>query len=171
VTKTEYANYLAGEHWKNVREQMLGDWSGRCNRCAIPRWLAQLVYGQDLHLHHKHYRTLGHENPDDLEILCRRCHEIETFGRSNLAELPSFPCDGCGCKHWDRYSPYCPVCTSLFCSGVPEALDFSLRADIWGEPGWRHALQHLFDHAKKSSLFRELYESWGAMVRGSKQDG
>jgi hypothetical protein len=32
-----------------------------------------------LDLHHKHYRTLGEEGLDDVELLCRACHDKQHF--------------------------------------------------------------------------------------------
>jgi 5-methylcytosine-specific restriction endonuclease McrA len=35
-----------------------------------------------LDVHHKHYDTLGHEGPDDVEVLCRTCHHNEHIPRN-----------------------------------------------------------------------------------------
>jgi hypothetical protein len=40
----------------------------RCQRCREDK--------PGLALHHVHYRTLGHETPEDVELLCADCHEI-----------------------------------------------------------------------------------------------
>jgi 5-methylcytosine-specific restriction endonuclease McrA len=39
---------------------------GKCEDCR---------YGFDLEMHHLHYRSVGREVPDDLLLLCRRCHQ------------------------------------------------------------------------------------------------
>lgn len=93
-TKTEYREYLASEGWQRRRKQFLHEHSD-CNRCDLPRWLAIIVYDQDLHIHHKTYARVGGELDDDLEPLCRRCHEIETFGNSNLHAPRSIVCTYC----------------------------------------------------------------------------
>ena len=46
--------------------------------------MSVIAYDQDLHVHHKNYQNIGAELDSDLEVLCRRCHEVETFGESAL---------------------------------------------------------------------------------------
>lgn len=115
MTKTEYAEYLASDYWKELRRGWL-EIASSCERCSMPRYLANICYDQDLHLHHKNYRNLGREECDDLEVLCRRCHEIETFGRSQLKEYRSINCSFCDKPHWDLYhlESLCPGCADLF---------------------------------------------------------
>lgn len=116
MTKTEYAKYLSGNHWQERRKAFLQIWpNGFCNRCYLPRWLASLVYDQDLHVHHKSYANLNAEKDEDLESLCRRCHELETFGKTTLRAVKSYPC--CLCKgeewwdlSWDPYDRLCASC-------------------------------------------------------------
>lgn len=118
MTKKEYAAYLASEHWRAFRKEFLADMQSDgladCVRCRLPRWLAELVYDQDLNLHHKHYRSLGAEESEDVELLCRRCHEIETFGRSELKTPQVAHCEWCGERHWDYRHPRCRTCQLLF---------------------------------------------------------
>lgn len=66
------AQYLATEHWRRTRMQALVHANCMCERCGR---------GEDeviLDVHHKpgHY-FLGEEQPDDLVVLCRECHELE----------------------------------------------------------------------------------------------
>jgi len=116
MTKTEYAEYLASDHWRELRKEFLLECGDCCNRCSLPRWLANIIYDQDLHAHHKHYRSLGKEDFSDLEALCRRCHEIETFGRSGLRQVKQILCPECGGTHFDQYHPsdLCQVCARAF---------------------------------------------------------
>jgi hypothetical protein len=115
MTKTEYALYLQSPHWQTLRRELLegqgyGAW---CARCDIPRWLAEIAYDQDLHVHHKTYENLGAEENYDLEILCRRCHEIETFGRSELRAVKKAVCKNCNDTHWDYRSFRCRMCEAI----------------------------------------------------------
>lgn len=114
MSKTEYAAYLASDHWREIRKETFGNLTPTCERCSIPRWLSEIVYDQDLHVHHVTYANLGSERPEDLEVLCRRCHEIETFGRSGLKQLKQTECAVCGSVHWDTRSELCPLCVALF---------------------------------------------------------
>lgn len=113
MTKDEYASYLQSEHWQKLRAEMF-DSDSFCNHCEVPRWLAEIAYDQDLHLHHLNYASLGREQWEDLEILCRRCHEIETFGRSELRELKQAHCELCERIHFNYRSRLCQTCRPLF---------------------------------------------------------
>lgn len=85
MTKSEYRKYIQSEYWQQRRKQFLsGHFS--CQRCKLPSWAAIVAYDQGLHVHHKNYLRLGCELEEDLEALCRRCHEVETFGNSALKE-------------------------------------------------------------------------------------
>lgn len=111
-TKSSYAAYLHSDHWKNLRKETL-EVTTSCERCSMPRWLAAIVYDQDLHVHHKTYERVGREDSRDLEVLCRRCHDVETFGRSDLREPKSAICAICEQRHWDPYAEICIACCGL----------------------------------------------------------
>lgn len=82
-----------------------------CSRCQIPRWLAVIAYDQDLHCHHHSYANRGTEREiEDLAPLCRRCHQIETFGRSDLKAPRSTRCGSCGNVHWNPWADNCDRC-------------------------------------------------------------
>lgn len=110
MTKTEYAEYLQSPHWQEVRKEAIESSNSICERCELPRWLAEIAYDQDLHVHHKSYRSRGKEQIEDLEVLCRRCHEVETFGRSELRAPKRAECEMCGDAHWDYRSDRCLSC-------------------------------------------------------------
>lgn len=116
MTKTQYAQYLASDHWRNLRRERI-EGSPFCERCDLPRWLAIIAYDQDLHVHHKTYRSLGDEPACDLEVLCRRCHEIETFGRSGLKSPKAGSCLLCGITHWNPYCDRCDHCERMLNDG------------------------------------------------------
>jgi hypothetical protein len=118
MTKTAYAQYLQSPEWKETRTQAIADAGNQCERCDLPRWLAEIAYDQDLHVHHKTYKNKGHESPEDLEVLCRRCHEMETFGRSELRAPKEAECDVCHDKHWDYRSPICKICEDVMSLGM-----------------------------------------------------
>jgi len=83
VTKSEYRLYTSSEAWLERRKLFLST-HGICNRCQIDRDLAVAAYDQDLNVHHRNYQHIGCELDEDLEALCRRCHEIESTGKSDL---------------------------------------------------------------------------------------
>lgn len=116
MTKTEYGKYLQSSHWRDLRKNLLDGegYGSSCARCNIPRWLAEIAYYQDLHVHHNTYANLGSEEYSDLEILCRRCHEVETFGRSELRAVKRATCEVCSAIHWDYRSELCAMCEAIF---------------------------------------------------------
>jgi len=61
-----YQEYLKSEAWQDKREAMLSHWNNQCALCSSPN---------NLHVHHRTYKRLGHENETDLIVLCDRCHE------------------------------------------------------------------------------------------------
>jgi hypothetical protein len=113
MTKTEYAKYLQGPGWKKRRLEAIENAGGECEKCQMPRWLAEIAYDQDLHVHHLSYANKGNELAEDLQVLCRRCHDIETHGRSELREIKHSTCELCAGIHYDRREPYCECCLSV----------------------------------------------------------
>lgn len=111
-TKTGYRKYIDSEEWQERRREFL-IYHDKCERCAIPRWLAEVAYDQDLNVHHKSYGNLGAEDWDALEALCRRCHEIHKFGRSELRAPKSAKCSLCECTHWNPYEDTCGPCHEI----------------------------------------------------------
>lgn len=112
MTKEEYRAYIASEDWQRRRKAHLQSIPS-CRRCGLPRWLAITTYDQDLHLHHKNYENVGHEKDEDLEALCRRCHELESFGVSKLHPVRKFECLSCGAPSFDQISQRCERCKIL----------------------------------------------------------
>jgi hypothetical protein len=117
LTKTSHREYIGSSYWQQRRREYLENHDS-CVRCQMPRWLAEIAYDQDLNVHHVSYANKGHEQDEDLESLCRRCHEIEKFGRSDLREPKSTLCELCGAKHWNCYSPRCGFCRSVTSRGL-----------------------------------------------------
>ncbi len=118
MTRTDHKNYIASEWWLQRRKLFL-EAHRECNRCGIEREAARELYDQDLNVHHRNYQNKGAEKDEDLEALCRRCHEIESKGKSTRPEWnPDFPVfvpDECGFR-WNEENPksvwriHCPQC-------------------------------------------------------------
>lgn len=139
MTKTEYAEYLQSEHWQKKRKEAIALYCNACMNCLMPRWLSQAAYGMDLHVHHTSYANLGNESLDDLLPLCPRCHELETFGRSDFRELPHHECPSCSDVTWNPYEDYCDKCLHIF-GRIGDSLssDFAKQNPINGRPMWEH---------------------------------
>lgn len=110
MTKTEYREYISSPQWKERRKEFLAVFGTHCANCNLPRLLAIVAYDQDLHVHHVSYARIGQETEDDLKALCKRCHEIETFGVSRLHQPPSVPCQDCGNKTFNVIELICDDC-------------------------------------------------------------
>lgn len=74
----KYSDYLQTPRWRALSAKVR-DEVGHCEVCGTT---------DHLEAHHAHYDTLGHEMPDDLVVLCRRCHrrwhEIVRAGSGSL---------------------------------------------------------------------------------------
>jgi hypothetical protein len=62
-----HRHYITTPKWKAFRLQALAHYGAICNRCG----------GHGCDVHHKTYKNWGNENLEDVEILCRPCHEAE----------------------------------------------------------------------------------------------
>jgi predicted HNH restriction endonuclease len=72
--RQRYWAVLKSERWKQLRAEVITETGGRCETC---NYLGR----NRLHLHHKHYRTLGEETRSDVELLCNSCHKKADAGR------------------------------------------------------------------------------------------
>lgn len=61
-----YLSYLQSPEWRKRRDAALRKARFRCEQCQSKR---------KLQVHHLTYERLGDEAPDDLKVLCERCHE------------------------------------------------------------------------------------------------
>lgn len=66
--RDDYARYLQSPYWRRRRNEALRDAGWQCQRCPSRT---------GLQVHHRTYVNLGAEQPGDLEVLCRPCHEGE----------------------------------------------------------------------------------------------
>ena len=63
----QYEAVLASERWRQVRAEAIRRAGYRCIACGR---------GGTLDVHHaRGYRNLGREQPEELQALCRECHE------------------------------------------------------------------------------------------------
>lgn len=114
TTKSEYRDYIQSEAWRKRRKEFLASFDDcECNRCGLPRWLAVVAYDQDIHVHHRSYANVGAELDDDLELLCKRCHDIESFGKSELHEVRKTKCISCNLDTFNLQRRLCDEC--YFC--------------------------------------------------------
>lgn len=63
-----YQEYLKSKHWKLLRDRFKASKlykGGICKLCG---------YNNDVNIHHKSYKRIGHERLNDLLVLCQSCH-------------------------------------------------------------------------------------------------
>lgn len=62
----DHHRYMQSEEWKLKRASALTAAGHQCQQCGA----------QDrLHVHHLSYERFGNEQPEDLQVLCRLCHD------------------------------------------------------------------------------------------------
>ena len=64
-----YKNYLKTAHWKNLRLNIYRKYNRKCCKCGKSLQL------RDANAHHLTYDNIGHENEDDLILVCHECHK------------------------------------------------------------------------------------------------
>jgi hypothetical protein len=88
----EYSAYLKSPHWRTRRLTRMVMADGQCEFQPYDertqRWGERCSASKNLEVHHLHYRTLGEEADDDLEVLCRIHHLMR--------EAQKFECRWCG---------------------------------------------------------------------------
>lgn len=73
----DYKQYLTGSWWKSRRKKKLKSVGYKCEKCG------KSIKSQ---VHHLHYRSLNQEKDEDLQAVCRECHELQheaTVGADN----------------------------------------------------------------------------------------
>lgn len=71
-----YNDYLQTKHWKQLSNKIL-ERDKCCQRCGCEN---------DLVVHHKSYKNLGHEPMSQLIVYCNRCHLIIHKGMKSLKD-------------------------------------------------------------------------------------
>lgn len=72
----QYRAHLASPQWEAIRKAALARAGHSCAYCDSRK---------RLEVHHKHYRNLGHEQPEDLTVLCDNCHKAADRQRRLMA--------------------------------------------------------------------------------------
>lgn len=67
VTFDVYEEYLGSDAWRKRRRQALRAGGFMCSMCGSRR---------NLDVHHLTYTHIGDELPDELVVLCHRCHQL-----------------------------------------------------------------------------------------------
>jgi hypothetical protein len=113
-----YHEYITSPEWRAKADYLKSLAGWRCQVCNSA--------DEPLHAHHRTYERLGHEDPNDITILCETCHSLfhDKMARSEVAMamldelpealerwgIPTWPNEGWiytpeeGVNPWDYYS-------------------------------------------------------------------
>lgn len=75
--RRRYREYLNSSHWRAFRARIIAERKA-CQRCG---------HAYRLQVHHLHYHNRGEEKPEDVELLCRDCHEQIHWPKSRLRKI------------------------------------------------------------------------------------
>jgi len=65
--KKKYLKYLRSKKWATIRKNIISIYKGVCQDC--------LIHTKSPQIHHLTYANLYSEKPEDLILLCGRCHK------------------------------------------------------------------------------------------------
>lgn len=77
-----YRWYMKSSLWKARRAVWYWFSDRRCEKCRRkmvlhPKGMRYRLGAETVTVHHKHYRSLGHERRRDVELLCWPCHSAK----------------------------------------------------------------------------------------------
>jgi 5-methylcytosine-specific restriction endonuclease McrA len=67
----KYRNYIASIEWQAFRNLILKERGRKCEKCGVSQ--------VKLQVHHLTYVNLGHEKFEDVQVLCKPCHDAIHF--------------------------------------------------------------------------------------------
>lgn len=98
---SSYKEYINSPEWKDKREWIIEVKNSECELCKKKEkkiiklikiiekdgriWFNEVIQNIiSLHVHHLNYDTLGNEGQEDVQVLCRECHEKIHYGNKTL---------------------------------------------------------------------------------------
>lgn len=90
MTTPLYRATLVSSRWRTLKWRRIMQSGLACESCGR-KYHGLRVAGamRVFQLHHRHYRSIGHEAFEDVMVLCRTCHALEH------GKIPE-ACDGVG---------------------------------------------------------------------------
>lgn len=71
-TANTYEEYLQTKHWRTFRKRIADMRGWKCEHCG-----KKIEKSCEYNVHHKTYKRVGREEPEDVLFLCRDCHVAE----------------------------------------------------------------------------------------------
>jgi 5-methylcytosine-specific restriction endonuclease McrA len=85
----KYQTHLDSKQWKQTRKSTMARVKSKSRRTVFQCEMCNEFFFSDaIEVHHKHYRTVGSERPEDLMVVCRWCH-ADTHGKQDFRLLAS----------------------------------------------------------------------------------
>jgi hypothetical protein len=108
MTAEEYRRYQTTPHWQALKAWAVQRAGGRCQGETPTGGRCENAVG--LQLHHKSYERLWNEHPDDVCVLCDRCHAITHLMAvlCRWCDDPVYPCYEDAAAGYDA-DPRCAV--------------------------------------------------------------
>ena len=75
--RIDYYEYIISPEWKLKADEAKKKAGNRCQLCNRPKGEVTLV------AHHRTYKRLGRELPEDITVLCKECHELFEMSSKN----------------------------------------------------------------------------------------
>jgi len=83
----KYQTYLDGEKWKEKRRSTLARVKSKSKRAVFQcEKCKEFFHADAIEVHHKTYRDIGSEKPNQLDVICKWCHS-ELHGKHDHAFL------------------------------------------------------------------------------------
>jgi 5-methylcytosine-specific restriction endonuclease McrA len=78
----EYLSYLRSKEWREKRKEFLEEANYECSECGEKK---------NLQVHHLNYDCVGEEDFDDVEVLCKECHQNKELEKgTDLREVDDY---------------------------------------------------------------------------------
>lgn len=77
--ETTYREYINSADWRFKADRFRAAKNYTCEKCGQNNddyYSGRRSYEIELHVHHRHYKTLGNERQEDVLILCKMCHSL-----------------------------------------------------------------------------------------------
>ncbi len=122
----DYDAYLLSTKWKAVRAWAMQRASGQCQGHVPP---FHALYGgfrcsnkRRLQVHHLTYERLGAELPEDVVVLCGRCHAITHLRQVKCVRCGDdvYPLLTMAFEHYEEYPTATIVTADCLCRGCAE---------------------------------------------------
>ncbi len=75
----KYGEYINSSEWKKKSKALIES-VGKCQKCGVHKYVRKLS------VHHLNYDNFGHERPEDLVVLCDKCHKVADRKRERETE-------------------------------------------------------------------------------------